>query len=80
MRQACSALPFVLPSLRNIPAAIDSSINLIGRDGISKTAMWKKCAPPRKLRTCGNVSLSGHAGADPGLGLSFTIDHNRREV
>jgi hypothetical protein len=36
------AVPAVLPSLRNNRAALTTLGNLIGRDGISKTKVWKK--------------------------------------
>ncbi len=32
--------------------------SLIGGDGISKTMVWKKCAPSWELRTCGNVPFA----------------------
>ena len=48
--------------------------NLIRRDGISKTVMWKKCASSGELRRCGNVPFERHAGASRGAGLcSFKI-------
>src|SRR6266404_7882827 len=62
--------------------SISHGENLMRRDGISKTTVWKKCAFPWELRTCGNVPHFGMAvpSAKRGRsgGLLFIHDDRRR--
>jgi hypothetical protein len=48
--------------------SIDHGINLIGRDGISKTILWKKYAPNWNFAHAETFPVR-HAGADCELGL-----------
>ena len=55
----------------------DSGENLIGRDGISKTVVWRKCASSGELRSCETFPVR-HAGADCTSGAFFINDHHDR--
>ena len=57
--------------------SIEADKTLSGRDGTSKTMVWKNCAASGELRTCGNVPLAAcrcHRIA----GLWITHDTRRR--
>jgi hypothetical protein len=62
--------------------SIGSATNLIGRNGINKTLMWKKYVAveevrcSRELRRCENVPIR-HAGANSAKGLWFIHDYKQ---
>jgi hypothetical protein len=56
--------------------SIDDGKNLIGRDGISKTMVWKKCAPSGNFADAKTFPLR-HAGADRKMGLLFIHDRKK---
>src|SRR5437879_10099921 len=57
--------------------------NLMRRDGISKTMVWKKCVSPGELRTCGNVPPFGMpvpSAKRAEAGLLFIHNDKRRRL
>jgi len=64
-------MPIARPSLQSCSISIDKNLN--GGDGISKTMMWKKCAPVGNFAHAETFPVR-HAGADRKVRLfSFTI-------
>ena len=67
----------MLSLLRENLAALTMGKNLIGRDGISKTILWKKYVPSWNFAHAETFPV-GHAGADRDWGC-FVHDINTRQ-